>query len=242
MREYDTGARRDSREGKGRYDLISPYALERLARRLEFGVNRYGERNWEKGQHMMDYFDSQQRHMNKWLMGMRDEDHLAAAFWNIMCMMHDDTRGTADYAGSPSWWGDSEGVITDHLPHIDSKGSVSPSKTLEVSPKVIPHLEAKDPLGAVTERQWMTDDEFLAKLGNRACTYCFGGLDECPQCAQEDELDTETHLDGKIKPVGNPPGMDGIIAEIKKWIDEKSTDVISGEKSAQQTTISSYHD
>lgn len=90
MREYGTGSRRDSREGKGRYDLISPYALERLAKRLEYGVKKYGERNWEKGQPQQDFYDSAMRHMNKWQMGFIDEDHLAAAMWNIHCMIHFD--------------------------------------------------------------------------------------------------------------------------------------------------------
>ena len=54
-RDFPTGSRRDSREGKGRYDLISPIALRRLALVCERGAAKYGDRNWEKGQPMSGY-------------------------------------------------------------------------------------------------------------------------------------------------------------------------------------------
>ena len=42
---FDSGAQRDRQGGKGRYDLISPYAVERLAIILERGAKKYNERN-----------------------------------------------------------------------------------------------------------------------------------------------------------------------------------------------------
>lgn len=86
--DFDTGSRRDTREGKGRYDLISPIFLERFAKHLENGAAKYGDRNWELGQPVMRYFDSAVRHLYKWLEGHRDEDHLSAAAWNVQCIMH----------------------------------------------------------------------------------------------------------------------------------------------------------
>jgi len=86
--EFDTGSRRDTRDGKGRFDLLSPFVMERDARHLEFGAKKYGDRNWEKGQPLSRYYDSAIRHMNKFMMGHRDEDHLAAARWNIGALMH----------------------------------------------------------------------------------------------------------------------------------------------------------
>lgn len=85
---FDTGSRRDTREGKGRYDLMSPIVLERDARHLEFGAKKYGERNWEKGQPLCRYIDSALRHIYKYLSGERDEDHLAAARWNLGALIH----------------------------------------------------------------------------------------------------------------------------------------------------------
>lgn len=87
-------AEREPTEGKGRFDLISPFALSRLARWYELGAGKYSDRNWEKGGIPFSrYTDSAMRHLNKFLMGMTDEDHLAAAAWNIFCMMHFQERG-----------------------------------------------------------------------------------------------------------------------------------------------------
>lgn len=86
--EFNTGSRRDTRDGKGRYDLISVIAKARLAVHIENGAKKYGDRNWEKGQPLMRYLDSAQRHIDKYVEGHRDEDHMAAALWNIMAFIH----------------------------------------------------------------------------------------------------------------------------------------------------------
>lgn len=86
--EFDTGARRDVRDGKGRYDLISPVALRRLAQVLERGAKKYGERNWEKGIPVGRYLDSAIRHIYQYIEGHEDEDHLGHAMWNIMAAIH----------------------------------------------------------------------------------------------------------------------------------------------------------
>jgi hypothetical protein len=86
--EFETGSRRDTREGKGRYDLISPLALRRLALVCERGAGKYGDRNWEKGQPMSRYLDSALRHLQQYLAGDRSEDHLGQAMWNAMALIH----------------------------------------------------------------------------------------------------------------------------------------------------------
>lgn len=78
-----TGSQRDSRVGKGRYDLLNPLVLFRDARHMENGSVKYGERNWEKGQPSSRYLDSAIRHLVRFLEGDRSEDHLAAARWNV---------------------------------------------------------------------------------------------------------------------------------------------------------------
>jgi len=85
--EFDTGSRRDSREGKGRYDLIPPYSLKRLAVHYENGAVKYGDANWQKGQPLGRYLDSAMRHMQNTLNGDTDEDHPAAAAWNMFAFM-----------------------------------------------------------------------------------------------------------------------------------------------------------
>lgn len=85
--EFPTGSRRDIEEGKGRYDLLPFYALHRLAIHFENGARKYGDNNWRKGQPYRRYFSSAVRHLIKWSVGYSDEDHLAAAAWNIMCLI-----------------------------------------------------------------------------------------------------------------------------------------------------------
>ena len=82
---FQTGAVRDTQTQKGRYDLLPPYAIERLAKHFENGAVKYQDRNWERGIPLMRYLDSALRHMFKLLDGQTDEDHAAAAMWNIAC-------------------------------------------------------------------------------------------------------------------------------------------------------------
>ena len=86
--EYKTGAVRDIQTGKGRFDLLSPYALRRLAIHYERGAEKYGDSNWQKGIPTSHCFSSAVRHLFRWLAGDRKEDHLAAALWNICAIMH----------------------------------------------------------------------------------------------------------------------------------------------------------
>jgi hypothetical protein len=84
-REYATGAVRDRQRGKGRYDLLPPKSIDRIAKHFENGATKYGDRNWEKGIDVSDFIDSALRHTFKYLDGLNDEDHLAAAAWNLLC-------------------------------------------------------------------------------------------------------------------------------------------------------------
>jgi hypothetical protein len=85
---FESGAVRDIRGGKGRFDLLPPEALLRYAVHMENGAGKYDDRNWEKGMPISRFFDSAMRHMVKYLAGYNEEDHLAAAMWNIGCIMH----------------------------------------------------------------------------------------------------------------------------------------------------------
>jgi hypothetical protein len=87
-RDFDTGSRRDVRRGKGRFDLVNPIALKRLARHYENGGAKYGDHNWELGQPMMSYLDSAIRHLYTFIEGNRDEDHLAAVMWNAAAAIY----------------------------------------------------------------------------------------------------------------------------------------------------------
>ena len=86
--EYASGATRDSAQGKGKYAYISPVALKRLAGVYERGAANHGAHNWTKGFPLHRGLDSALRHIFQHLEGMRDEDHLAQAAWNLFAVMH----------------------------------------------------------------------------------------------------------------------------------------------------------
>lgn len=79
-----TGATRDNREGKGRFDLIPFHALQRVAQVYERGGKIRGDRNWEKGIPLSRFLDSALRHTYQLNDGQTDEDHAAQAIWNLL--------------------------------------------------------------------------------------------------------------------------------------------------------------
>lgn len=83
--EFPTGAERDVRTGKGRYDLLPREAVHRLAQLFERGARKYAARNWEKGMPLSRFIDSGLRHAFQASAGHTDEDHLIAAAWNFLC-------------------------------------------------------------------------------------------------------------------------------------------------------------
>ncbi|MDD3586194.1 MAG: DUF5664 domain-containing protein [Thermoguttaceae bacterium] len=85
---FETGAVRDSSEGKPRPELISPFATDRLALWLALGAKKYSTRNWEKGIPFSRCFASLHRHLMRYQEGDRSEDHLAAAYCNLMFCLH----------------------------------------------------------------------------------------------------------------------------------------------------------
>ncbi len=88
--DFDTGAVRDTADGKPRPNLISPIFEERLAGHLTAGAAKYDDRNWEKGIPLGRTMDSLLRHLRAYREGKREEeeDHLAAAACNIMFLIH----------------------------------------------------------------------------------------------------------------------------------------------------------
>lgn len=92
IQNFTTGAVRNKAAGKGRYDLLPPAALRRLAGVYERGAVIYADRNWEKGMPLSRCMDSALRHTLQFLEGYRDEDHLAQAVFNLMAVIEYDER------------------------------------------------------------------------------------------------------------------------------------------------------
>jgi len=93
--EYPSGMKRDTAEGKPRFDLILPEGipykeqmLTRLAKLLQQGAKKYSDRNWEKanGKEEMDRMKASAfRHFMKWMCDYEDgEDHAAAIMFNVI--------------------------------------------------------------------------------------------------------------------------------------------------------------
>jgi len=86
-RQFKSGAQRDTGCNKLRHSLIPHEALNRVAQRYLDGAEKYGENNWMKGMPLSVYYDSAMRHMHAWWSGDKNEDHVAAAVWNMLCAM-----------------------------------------------------------------------------------------------------------------------------------------------------------
>jgi len=135
--EQGTGAVRDSRSGKGRYDLLPPHAVRRLAQVYERGAAKYADRNWEKGMAFSRYLDSALRHVFQHLEGNRDEDHLGHAVFNLMAVLEHQERierGTLD----PKL--DDMGVPK---PFQEQTRPVVASETAQLIKNLAPNLEAQ---------------------------------------------------------------------------------------------------
>ena len=86
-RQFNTGAVRDMADGKG--DMVSvPWeSILRLSKHYENGVKKYNRFNYRKGIPVSSFVDSACRHLAKYQCGWDDEDHLAAAAFNILGAM-----------------------------------------------------------------------------------------------------------------------------------------------------------
>lgn len=87
QRVFESGAVRDSKDGKGDMSLLPFEAILRLSKHYEKGAIRYGKNNWRLGLPTSSFLDSALRHLFKYLDGWDDEDHLSAAAFNILGAM-----------------------------------------------------------------------------------------------------------------------------------------------------------
>lgn len=86
--QFSTGAMRDGTKGKPRMDLLPLDLLMRVADWYGQGATKYGDNNWRKGQKVSHCVGSILRHLTKWVMGERDEDHLSAIIFNTFSIMN----------------------------------------------------------------------------------------------------------------------------------------------------------
>ena len=89
--EFSTGAVRDMKDGKGRFDLLPWYGIMEVSKHCEEGAKKYGEHNVDRGIPLHSFMDSGCRHLAKFMAGETDEDHLRAAAWNILWALNQRT-------------------------------------------------------------------------------------------------------------------------------------------------------
>jgi hypothetical protein len=94
-RKFETGAQRDTSDGKLRMSLIPQQELKRVMKRYLDGAEKYGENNWMEGMPLSVYYDCAHRHLDAWWRGDNDEDHAAAVVWNMLCAMWTETKITS---------------------------------------------------------------------------------------------------------------------------------------------------
>lgn len=88
---FESGATRSNDRANVRFDLICPTMLERLARTMAEGAEKYGEQNWCKGIPIKDCLNHLEAHIQLWKNGDDSEDHLAHAIANLMFIVHFET-------------------------------------------------------------------------------------------------------------------------------------------------------
>lgn len=93
-------------EGKLRYDLIPPEALEALVKRYTSGAAKYNDRNWEKGILFSRVFGAMMRHAWAWYAGETidketGENHMAAVAWNAFALLTYQFRGMDELDDRP---------------------------------------------------------------------------------------------------------------------------------------------
>lgn len=91
-RQFDTGAQRDTGDGKLRMSLLPHTEIKRVLKRYLDGAEKYGENNWMKGMPLSVFYDCIHRHLDAWWCGDDSEDHAAAVVWNMLCAMYIEAR------------------------------------------------------------------------------------------------------------------------------------------------------
>ena len=90
---FSTGSVRDMHEGKGDMASVPWEAILRLSVHYENGAKKYERWNFRKGIPVSSFIDSACRHLAKYQCGCDDEDHLAAAAFNVLgAMLMENTK------------------------------------------------------------------------------------------------------------------------------------------------------
>lgn len=168
--KFATGAQRDTQDGKGRYDLLSPIVNKRLAIIMEKGAKKYDDRNWEKGIPLSRFIDSAKRHLDQFIEGYKDEDHLGQAIWNLAGLMHTQEmikRGllTESLNDLPNYLPEETNEII--FKDIDKPNGLIPTTPLKIKGKTYAVFYKFDPDGVIYYLRNEEGKYFLLHAKNR---------------------------------------------------------------------------
>jgi hypothetical protein len=96
VREFESGAVRDTGNKEDYVETISYLALKRYAEYMTQQAKKYGRGNWRKGIPIESYEESLMRHIQKYFANKYDDaqlepevDHLSACLFNLFGIIHE---------------------------------------------------------------------------------------------------------------------------------------------------------
>lgn len=91
-RIFESGSQRDDDSNKPLVNHLSAYLRLRFGYLLRIGATKYGKNNWQKGQPTETALESLHRHLAKYELGDRSEDHLSAIIFNVQLIMQNEEK------------------------------------------------------------------------------------------------------------------------------------------------------
>jgi len=91
-RVFESGSQRDDDTNKPLPSHLDAYVRMRFGYLLRMGSNKYEKNNWQKGQPDESSLESIHRHLAKYEMGDRTEDHLSAIIFGIQLIMKNEQK------------------------------------------------------------------------------------------------------------------------------------------------------
>jgi len=102
LRKFKSGGTRSADADEERFDLISPFAILRIAKVMREGCKSHGEANWERGIPVDVTLNHLERHLQLWKCEVKsgkkigEDDHLAKVAWGVMAILHYQEVGPLD--------------------------------------------------------------------------------------------------------------------------------------------------
>jgi hypothetical protein len=91
-RVFESGSQRDDDTNKPLVNHLDAYVRLRFGYLLRMGANKYEKNNWQKGQPDESSLESLHRHLAKYELGDRSEDHLACIMFGIQLIMKNEQK------------------------------------------------------------------------------------------------------------------------------------------------------